>query len=312
MRLVGALLCAVPAWSLGAGSAGGIDWRYFAAGGISAALSHGYTTPVDVVKTRMQTNPELYNGSLPLALRRILEEEGALFLLQGLGPTCVGYGIEGALKFGCYELCKPILKQLVPDDFLSLVLASTVAGAIASVVLCPAEDVRIRLVADPQYAPSAGAALLKIIATEGPLSSFGSFPAMLSKQVPYTMGKQVSFDLCCEVVHAVFLTLFSDAVFRNVDKATPLVAALPSAVIACVLSHPGDTVLTQYTTMSKQHSLRNDGVLGSFLTILANDGLPGLFTGIKARKSPPDLFFFTFLRRFGTHHWYPHHSARGL
>lgn len=62
---------------------GGADWRHFVAGGLAAALSHGYTTPIDVVKTRMQTNPELYNGSLPIALRKILRDEGALFLFSG-------------------------------------------------------------------------------------------------------------------------------------------------------------------------------------------------------------------------------------
>ena len=51
------------------GGGGGLDWRYFVAGSISAGLSHGYTTPIDVVKTRMQTNPELYNGSVALAVR---------------------------------------------------------------------------------------------------------------------------------------------------------------------------------------------------------------------------------------------------
>ena len=27
-----------------------------------------------------------------------------LVLLQGLLPTCVGYGLEGAIKFGSYEV----------------------------------------------------------------------------------------------------------------------------------------------------------------------------------------------------------------
>jgi len=38
------------------GGSDAADWRFFAAGGISAALSHGYTTPIDVVKTRMRTS----------------------------------------------------------------------------------------------------------------------------------------------------------------------------------------------------------------------------------------------------------------
>ena len=36
-----------------------IDYRYFAAGGTCAAISHGITTPIDVVKTRMQAQPEV-------------------------------------------------------------------------------------------------------------------------------------------------------------------------------------------------------------------------------------------------------------
>ena len=268
---------------LGAGTAGGLDWRYFAAGGISAALSHGYTTPVDVVKTRMQTNPELYNGSVPVAVRRILEDEGALFLLQGLAPTCIGYGVEGALKFGCYELCKPLFATLTSSDFVNLLLASTVAGAIASVVLCPAEDVRIRLVSDPSYAPGAVAALSKIAKTEGTFSSFKSLPAMLAKQVPYTMGKQVSFDFFCELAHGMFAVVATDALMRQrLDGFTPVVAALPSAIIACVLSHPGDAVLTEYTSKSQALDMHDD-VLGSLLTILGTGGFKGLFTGIKAR-----------------------------
>jgi hypothetical protein len=52
----------------------------------------------------------------------------------------------GALKFGFYELFKPIFAQLTPSQFLNFLLASIVAGAVASVVLCPCEDARIRMV----------------------------------------------------------------------------------------------------------------------------------------------------------------------
>ena len=36
-----------------------LDYRYFVAGGVCAATSHGITTPIDVVKTRMQAQPEV-------------------------------------------------------------------------------------------------------------------------------------------------------------------------------------------------------------------------------------------------------------
>jgi len=93
----------------------GVCWlSYFAAGGISAATSHGMTTPIDVVKTRMQINPKKYGNNVASAAKTLVKEEGVGILAQGLAPTVVGYGIEGALKFGLYELFKPIFGAKEP------------------------------------------------------------------------------------------------------------------------------------------------------------------------------------------------------
>jgi len=269
-----------PAAALSAGSAGGLDWRYFAAGGVSAAVSHGYTTPLDVIKTRMQTNPELYNGSVPLALTSILQDEGALFLLQGLAPTCLGYGLEGALKFGCYELAKPLFKGVTSSDFANALLASCVAGGVAAIVLCPPEDVRIRMVSDPNYASSAGEAFKRRVREDGLLASFAAAPAMTAKQVPYTLGKQVTFDYACDLVHAGLVAACSAELLEKVDGFTPVLAAPFAAVLACVLSHPGDAVLTQFFKEGPQPG----GVMGSVSQLMKEGGGPlALFTGLKAR-----------------------------
>ena len=169
-----ALLCCVAATEALTANSGGADWRYFAAGGVSAAISHGYTTPLDVIKTRMQTNPELYKGDVFFALKEIIDEEGFDFLLQGLVPTCLGYGLEGALKFGCYELCKPLFGELTPSPFANAILASCVAGGVAALVLCPPEDVRIRMVSDPDYADNAIDGFKKRLREDGPLASFAA------------------------------------------------------------------------------------------------------------------------------------------
>ena len=72
------------------GLASSIDYRYFVAGGSCAAISHGITCPIDVVKTRMQSNPEKYKSLLP-ATATIIKEEGASSLVKGLGPTLVSF-----------------------------------------------------------------------------------------------------------------------------------------------------------------------------------------------------------------------------
>lgn len=261
----------------GGGGGGGLDWRYFVAGSISAGLSHGYTTPIDVVKTRMQTNPELYNGSVALAVRRILDDEGALFLLQGLGPTLIGYGLEGALKFGSYEMAKPLFAHVTPSTMVNYLLASCVAGALASTVLCPAEEVRIKLVADPEYASSALGALMRMSSEKGVFASLSGFPAMCAKQVPYTMGKQVSFDFLCSLVAAGLAWLLGGDRSALVTKLAPIIAALPAAVCAAVLSHPGDSLLTAYYKGS------SDTLAQSVRRVLRERGVAGLFVGLQAR-----------------------------
>ena len=65
------------------------------AGGICCSITHGALTPVDVVKTRIQLDPVKYNSGMLGGFRQIAAEEGTGALLTGLGPTAVGYFIQG-------------------------------------------------------------------------------------------------------------------------------------------------------------------------------------------------------------------------
>ena len=173
-----------------------LDYRYFVAGGTCAAISHGITTPIDVVKTRIQSEPQKYNKGMLVATADILKEDGPGALLGGLGPTVVGYGIEGAMKFGVYEVMKPVFAELMRSlsssgdgsVAVAYLLASVVAGAIAAVLLCPMESTRIKIVTDPAYADKGLlVAFPKMLKDEGLFSSFGGLWAMLSKQVSRTV-----------------------------------------------------------------------------------------------------------------------------
>ena len=179
-----------------------VDLRYFVAGGTCAAFSHGITTPIDVVKTRIQADPKKYSDKNMLAVTQdIVKTEGPGALLTGLGPTVVGYGVEGAMKFGVYEVSKPILKSLLASlfannpninntDAVAFLMASIFAGAVAALLLCPMESLRIKQVTDESYQnDSLLTGLPKLIEQDGFASLFGGMWAMLSKQVGGT---------CCE------------------------------------------------------------------------------------------------------------------
>lgn len=75
------------------------DLAYFLkgalAGGICCAVTHGALCPVDVVKTRIQLDPVTFNRGLIGGFKQIIEAEGMKGLATGLGPTVVGYFIQG-------------------------------------------------------------------------------------------------------------------------------------------------------------------------------------------------------------------------
>ena len=74
------------------------------AGGICCSVTHGGMCPVDVVKTRIQLDPVTYNSGLIGGTKQVIAAEGAGALLTGLGPTALGYFIQGDL---CVPLCWP-------------------------------------------------------------------------------------------------------------------------------------------------------------------------------------------------------------
>lgn len=260
------------------------DPRFFIAGGASAAISHGITTPLDVVKTRMQSDSSLSNMSPSEAALKIIEDEGAEALTAGLGPTVVGYGIEGALKFGAYESLKPVFLSLLSGGPSSeaYLAAAVCAGALASIILCPMEETRIRLVTDPDFGDGLMDGLPKLLKEEGALAPFqrGIAP-MLAKQVPYTMGKQVSFDLFAGMLYSMLMGL-SFIPQKEIALEVEVGAAFLASIVACLSSHPGDVLLT---ATYKNSDGANSAGFGSTIkkVYYEGGGASAFFQGLNAR-----------------------------
>ncbi|GMH54557.1 hypothetical protein TrST_g12182 [Triparma strigata] len=254
------------------------DYRYFVAGGVCAACSHGITTPIDVVKTKIQSDPSKYKGKSMLAsAKEMVKEEGAGYLLAGLGPTVVGYGVEGAMKFGVYEALKPISQKIIDSKAVAFLVASVVAGAVAAVLLCPMESTRIRLVSDPKFGKGLLDGLPKLIREEGLMSTFDGLAAMLAKQVPYTLGKQVSFDVFAGLLYALAAKFGLEG--SEMKFLISFGAAFMASILACLSSQPGDMILTK--------TYKSAGTGLSFIDVIKSinkdGGLPAFFTGTGAR-----------------------------
>ncbi|CAK0853601.1 unnamed protein product [Prorocentrum cordatum] len=178
--LLAASAFALPAWAADAGAPVlDIDWsvgrvaKFLAAGGSCASISHAIAVPLDVVKTRHQYDPDRYLHEVtgkPLGIfetgYRITRQEGSLMLLQGLRATSVGYLIQGATKYTLWEFFKALFglgsAATAASRVAILVAAALLAEVIATVVLCPFERARIKLVSDPTFAPSTVSAFARL------------------------------------------------------------------------------------------------------------------------------------------------------
>lgn len=258
------------------------------AGGICCSVTHGAMCPVDVVKTKIQLQPEKYNKGMVSGFKTVIAEEGMAGLATGLGPTAVGYFVQGWFKFGGVEFFKINMSSYLGDQkawdnrTIIYLVAAACAEFIADIFLCPLEATRIRLVSDPKFAPGLIAAVPKIIQNDGVLKGFYSgFGPILFKQIPYTMAK---FAVQGKAAEAIASGTGTDMKTASEGKkmAISLSSGTIAGVAAAIISHPADTLLSM---INKSPTAGGSGSIASRLVNLAKEtGLKKLcLTGLGAR-----------------------------
>ncbi|KAF9905559.1 Cu/Pi carrier [Linnemannia zychae] len=257
--------------------------RYALAGAICCGVTHGALTPVDVIKTRIQLEPTVYNKGMGAAFRQVVKAEGSGALMTGFGPTFAGYFLQGAFKFGGYEFWrKTFIDALDPETAkanrtLIYCASSGIAEFFADVALCPLEATRIRLVSQPTFATGLVGGFSRILREEGAIRGFYSgFGPILLKQIPYTMAKFVVYERVLEA----FLENMGPK--ENISGATMtglnLGSGLVAGIAAAIVSQPADTLL------SKINKSSGTGSITSRLVGLAGElGVRGLFLGLGPR-----------------------------
>ncbi|KAF8322518.1 mitochondrial carrier [Clavulina sp. PMI_390] len=259
--------------------------RFAIAGAVCCSVTHGALTPVDVVKTRIQLEPEVYNRGMITAFRQVIGKEGAGALLTGLGPTVVGYALQGAFKFGGYEFWK---KQAVDyvgfenaqnNRQLIYLGSSAIAEFFADVALCPLEATRIRLVSQPEFANGLMPAFARLLREEGVGAFYAGFGPILFKQVPYTMAKFGVYEVAIENLVAAYGKPKA-SLTPGETSTLNLSAGLIAGFAAAIISQPADTLLSK---INKTKALPGETTTGRLIKMSGQLGVGGLFTGLGAR-----------------------------
>jgi solute carrier family 25 phosphate transporter 3 len=218
-------------------------------GGLCCSVTHGALCPVDVVKTRIQLDPVKYNKGLIGGFKQVISAEGAGALATGLGPTAIGYFIQGWFKFGGFEFFKITFAKKLGDEKswanrnLIYLGASACAEFIADIFLCPLEAARIRAVSDPTFTKSTVKGVTQLYKMEGLAGWYSGFVPILFKQIPYTMAKFAVQGAAAERIYATLpdRSTLSSGTKMGVSLASGTVAGVAAAII----SHPADTLLSK-------------------------------------------------------------------
>lgn len=115
-------------------------WLPMVAGGTARAMSATLISPLELVRTKMQSTSISY-GEIGQAIKVSVKREGILSLWRGLGPTILRDVPFSALYWFNYEFLKKKFTQPDPTFWFSF-WAGAGAGTIAAMVTLPFDVVK--------------------------------------------------------------------------------------------------------------------------------------------------------------------------
>jgi solute carrier family 25 phosphate transporter 3 len=252
--------------------------RFCASGAVCASGVHLALTPLDVVKTKVQTNPIKY-PNVGAAFQTVFQEEGLSTFFTGWVPTFLGNFLSGAVLYAITEIVRRYLTEAAGTDASSLevpiILASAaLASFVGSFLSCPFEAVRIRTVAQPDYAPNFPGVVARMYEEEGLIKGFlNAIPVFLVKNIPYAMVKFTVFDISTERLLEAFPAANEDL---KLSLLITLVGGVMGGIAAAIISNPADAVISELkkakSDMSPQEALEGMLERAGFASLLK--GLP--------------------------------------
>ncbi|GAA5925808.1 hypothetical protein JCM3775_001505 [Rhodotorula graminis] len=252
-------------------------------GAVACGATHGFVTPLDLVKCRKQVDKNLYKSNMD-GWKKIHAEGGVRGLYTGFTPTLIGYSMQGAAKYGFYEFFKKTYSDMAgPENAVKYKDAIFLAGSasaefLADMALVPMETVKVRIQTTfPPFASGAVSGLQKVVATEGAGALFKSLPSLWGRQIPYTMMKFWSFEA---TVAAIYNAIGKPKeTYNKLEQlGVSATAGYIAGVFCAVVSHPADTMVSKLNAPVKPGQVKPS--VGS---IYSEIGFGGLWAGLGTR-----------------------------
>ncbi|GMI43243.1 hypothetical protein TeGR_g13294 [Tetraparma gracilis] len=226
--------------------------RFLVAGATCCSSAHLLVTPIDVVKTKLQTDPVRYT-SPGQAFAEILDKEGWPGFFTGWDTTFIGFFVWGGIGYTLTEYFRRLLFSALDasENFeIPIIIAAAAMGAFfGSFFIAPFETVRIRTVSDPSFAGNFFEGLQKIIETEGTKSLFDAVPVFLLKEIPFAVCKFAVFDYTSMYLYSQYPVAREDI---RLSLAVSLASGCLGGIAAAIVSNPADCVVADMKKSGKK------------------------------------------------------------
>jgi len=246
-------------------------------GSLSCGLTHTIIVPLDLVKCRMQVDSAKY-PSIGKGFKVTLADGGTKALARGWAPTLIGYSMQGACKFGFYEMFKNFYGGLMGEEaaynYMTglYLIASASAEFFADIALCPMEAVKVRIQTS-DYASTLRECFPKMKAEEGTGTFFKGLKPLWMRQIPYTMMKFACFEKTVVALYEYVVPKPRDQCSKSEQLMVTFAAGYIAGVFCAIVSHPADSVV----------SVINKNPGKSAGEILKELGPKGVWKGLVAR-----------------------------
>ncbi|XP_029523242.1 solute carrier family 25 member 3-like isoform X1 [Oncorhynchus nerka] len=256
--------------------------KYYALCGFGGILSCGIThtavVPLDLVKCRLQVDPDKYK-SIFKGFSITIKEDGVRGLAKGWAPTFIGYSMQGLCKFGFYEVFKITYSDMIGEENTYLwrtslyLAASASAEFFADIALAPMEACKVRIQTQPGYANTLRQCAPKMFAEEGLWAFYKGVVPLWMRQIPYTMMKFACFERTVELLYKNVVPKPRAECSKGEQLVVTFVAGYIAGVFCAIVSHPADSVVS---VLNKESGSTAIGVLKKL-------GPKGVWKGLVAR-----------------------------
>ncbi|KAI9472442.1 MAG: mitochondrial carrier domain-containing protein [Benjaminiella poitrasii] len=219
--------------------------------------------------------------------KTIARTEGFRGVFTGIGPTAIGYSLQGAGKYGFYEIFKYKYSNMVGEknaqkyNTILFLAASASAEFIADVFLCPMEALKVRMQTTmPPYAKTTSEGFKKIMATEGINGFYKGLVPLWCRQVPYTMVKFASFEKTVEILYSTFLSKPKSEYNKAQQLGVSFAGGYIAGILCAVVSHPADVLVSKLNNLPKVGPGEKQQ---SAMDVVKKLGMKGLWTGLGPR-----------------------------